>query len=75
MTIKTTDPFELAIFYQEGVNEVSRYNGKELTFTAIPSPFISMNIDLSSSDLNGNCTGYTNTKFLVSASTAEGRPI
>jgi hypothetical protein len=26
-TIKRTDPFMLAIFYEEGKNEVSRYNG------------------------------------------------
>ncbi len=46
-TIKQTDPFELAIFYEEGKNEVSRYNGDELTITAEPSPMINMRIDLS----------------------------
>lgn len=47
-TISTTDPFELAIFYEENVNEVSHYDGSDLTLTAIPSPMISMAVDLSS---------------------------
>lgn len=74
-TISTTDPFELAIFYEENVNEVSRYNGFDLTFTAIPSPLIGISVDLSSQDLCGNCTGYSNTRFLVSGETVAGRPI
>jgi len=46
-TIRRTDPFELAIFYEEGKNEVSRYSGDELTITAEPSPMINMRIELS----------------------------
>ena len=43
--------------------------------TAKPSPMIGMTVDLSSQDLCGNCTGYSNTKFLISAETVAGRPI
>lgn len=65
----------LAIFYEEGKNEVSRYNGEELTLTAEPSPMINMRVDLSASDQFGNTTGYINTNFTVYAETIEGRPI
>lgn len=74
-TIKRTDPFELAIFYEEAKNEVSRYNGQELTLTAEPSPMINMRVDLSTQEANGNSTGFINTNFTVSAETVEGRPI
>lgn len=74
-TIKRTDPFELAIFYEEGKNEVSRYSGDELTITAEPSPMINMHIQLSSQNPAGKTTGFINTNFTVSAETVEGRPI
>lgn len=33
----TTEPFQVSIFYEEGVNEVTRYTGKNLVFKAIAS--------------------------------------
>jgi hypothetical protein len=63
-TTKTTDPFELAIFYEEGVNEVSRYNGTELTFTAEASDLFDLSIKLSpSSDPTENALGRSHRNY------------
>jgi hypothetical protein len=74
-TITPSDSFELCIYYIDNINEVSRYTGTGLSITAIPSPMLSLSVDLSSSQANGDTTGFINTKFVVNVETADGRPI
>ena len=46
-TTSTTNPFEVAIYYVEGTNEVARYKGPGLEYTALPSNKIDMEVELS----------------------------
>lgn len=60
-TISPSESFELSIYYVENKNEVSKYTGNALSITAIPSPMISLTVDLSSDEANGSTTGFINT--------------
>lgn len=74
-TVEPTDSFEIAIFYEEGVNEVSRYDGNALSIQASPSPKIQMNVKLSPGKRHGSSTGFLNSMFIVEAETLGERPI
>ena len=65
-----TEPFSIAIYYEEGVNEVTRYSGNDLTFTATPSDKLNLSVTLSEKE-----TGDKLTRLLIEGETEGNIPI
>ena len=70
-TTKPTHGILVSFFYEfvdtDGVTQnefIDIYCGKGLTFTALPSPFISMNVTLDS-----RTTGHSNENMIITGST------
>jgi len=65
-----TESFKIAIYYEEGVNEVTRYIGPGITFQATPSDKLSLKVTLSEKE-----TGDKLSKLLIEGETEGSIPI
>ena len=71
-TTQKTDSFEVSIFYEEGVNEVSHYVGNGLTISATPSEALSMQAQMGE---DARATGQLQTNFVISGTMERYNPI
>ena len=69
-TTQPTDPFEIKIFYEEYVNEISHYMGSDLVFIATASNSVSYSVELTEDE-----TGETQTKMTFTATMEPDNPI
>ena len=69
-TTQPSDSFELSIFYEEGVNEVSHYLGSALTVTATASKALEV-----SASLTETKTGEIQTLMTITGTMDPDNPI